>query len=61
MYGYIIYVGCLMSVLMLYVVSNHASRHVCRLAVLPGLVDEIIITTHNLLGTVSQCEKCIDG
>ena len=32
------------------VVYWHSHRHVCRIAIVPGVMDQIILTTHNMLG-----------
>mmetsp|Transcript_82778 Transcript_82778/g.222019 ORF Transcript_82778/g.222019 Transcript_82778/m.222019 type:complete len:285 (+) Transcript_82778:41-895(+) len=42
--------GLTISAMMLGMVWFHAHRHVCRLAVLPGLMDKAVITVHTMLG-----------
>jgi hypothetical protein len=42
--------GVSLSAMMLVMVWFHAHRHVVRLTIVPGVMDDIIFTTHNLLG-----------
>jgi hypothetical protein len=42
--------GVFISSVMILMVWWHARRHVARLTIIPGVVDEVIVSTHNMLG-----------
>ena len=46
--------GALISGVMIGMVWWHARRHVARLSLIPGVIDEVIVSTHNMIGNTPR-------